>query len=164
MKCLLAVQLSPPLSLLPSLSVSLFGLSGLAGLGLLMHFTLYDLFANTLFGQTDREWGERREDTVGTFNVSGQLTQKACRLISLNIYEIKAQAAGVLKFDSLLWSPAACVRVCVHGYVTCVCVCVCYVCVIVNIVLRFNAKSHQWLRFLCAVKGYFHYEKQFAAS
>lgn len=122
-KCLLAVQLSPPLSLLPSISVSLFGLSGLAGLGLLMHFTLYDLFANTLFGQTDREWGERSGDTVGTFNVSGQLTQKACRLISLNIYEIKAQAAGVLKFDSLLWSPAACVRVCVCMGMLRVCVC-----------------------------------------
>lgn len=121
----------------------------------------------------DRQAGAKRDreregDTVGTVAVSGQLTQKACRLISLNIYEIKAQAAGVLKFDSLLWSPAACVRtsVCVRGYVECVCVwvCVCYVCVIVNIVLRFNAKSHQWLRFLCAANGYFHYEKLFAGS
>lgn len=93
-----------------------------------MHFTLYDLFANTLFGQTGRgKKRQRKGDTVGTVAVSGQLTQKACRLISLNIYEIKAQAAGVLKFDSLLWSPAACVRVsvCVRGYVECVCVCVC---------------------------------------
>lgn len=109
-----------------------------------MHFTLYDLFANTLFGQT----GGRKEAGVGVgvwhSRRLGQLTQKACRLISLNIYEIKAQAAGVLKFDSLLWSLAACVYVCVCAWV---CSCVCLVCVIVNIVLRFNAKSHQWLRF-----------------
>lgn len=67
----------------------------------------------------------------------GQLTQKACRLISLNIYEIKAQAAGVLKFDSLRWSPwplSHSVWVVVYaGY---------YVCVIVNVVLWFNQFLH----------------------
>lgn len=87
-----------------------------------MHFTLYDLFANTLFGQTGGTGGRKEAGVgVGVWHSRrlGQLTQKACRLISLNIYEIKAQAAGVLKFDSLLWSPAACVYVCVcvHGYV-----------------------------------------------
>lgn len=105
----LSLSLSPAF---PYLSLPLF-LFWSVWPGLLMHFTLYDLFAYTLFGQT----GGRKEAGVGVgvwhSRRLGQLTQKACRLISLNIYEIKAQAAGVLKFDSLLWSLAACVYVCV---------------------------------------------------
>lgn len=82
-KCLLAVRLcclslSPPFS--HSLPLFLFWS---VWPGLLMHFTLYDLFANTLFGQTGGTGGRKEAGVgVGVWHSRrlGQLTQKGLPL------------------------------------------------------------------------------------